>query len=342
MPDDILQLVTKREKATLAASQRAVILQPGALGDCILTLPLAEFLKNFLNAAAVDFLGRSEYISFFPSRTAVDGIRSMDSVDIFRFFADTNNFDLADGDALVDIFSDYQWIISFMGDTKGNFEQNLIFTVNCSRNSEVITLATKPPKDYKGHISSFYIEQLLEHRSGTATGFDFSKKTLIQPMRADMESARKRLGEMSIDGKRRIAVIAPGSGGLHKCWGMENFVYVGEVFKESGFEVVFLLGPAELERGNFEPEGFGVLSEPRLSDVAGLAGIAELYIGNDSGISHLFGAAGAKTIAIFGPTEERIYRPLGPKSMVFRAKDNFGVWSLQTCEDLLETIDPEL
>ena len=38
---------------------------------------------------------------------------------------------------------------------------------------------------------------------------------------------------------------------------------------------------------------------------------AAYYVGNDSGISHLAGAAGVRGIVFFGPTNPRVWRPLG-------------------------------
>jgi len=43
-----------------------------------------------------------------------------------------------------------------------------------------------------------------------------------------------------------------------------------------------------------------------------LAG-ASVYIGNDSGITHLAAAAGAPVAALFGPTDPAIWAPRGPR-----------------------------
>jgi ADP-heptose:LPS heptosyltransferase len=50
-----------------------------------------------------------------------------------------------------------------------------------------------------------------------------------------------------------------------------------------------------------------------------LAG-ARLYIGNDSGITHLAAAAGAPALALFGPTDPAIWAPRGPNVRVVRWK----------------------
>ena len=46
--DDILDLLREKGAEAARKAQRGVILQPGAIGDCILTLPLAAFMKEIL------------------------------------------------------------------------------------------------------------------------------------------------------------------------------------------------------------------------------------------------------------------------------------------------------
>ena len=47
---------------------------------------------------------------------------------------------------------------------------------------------------------------------------------------------------------------------------------------------------------------------------------ARLFIGNDSGPSHLAGIMGLPTVALFGPTDPAIWKPLGPKVQVIRGE----------------------
>jgi heptosyltransferase-2 len=52
-----------------------------------------------------------------------------------------------------------------------------------------------------------------------------------------------------------------------------------------------------------------------------LAGILErsIFVGHDSGISHLAAAAGAQCILLFGPTDPGVWAPLNEKVQVIRA-----------------------
>jgi len=45
----------------------------------------------------------------------------------------------------------------------------------------------------------------------------------------------------------------------------------------------------------------------------------DVYVGNDSGISHLAGAVGAPTLALFGPSDPLQWAPRGARVTVLRA-----------------------
>jgi ADP-heptose:LPS heptosyltransferase len=315
-----------REKEAEAArnATRGLILQPGAIGDCILTLPLAEFLKDSLKLGGVDILGHTEYIGIFPSRTCVDGVRSMDSIDLHRLFAETDKFDLADRDALINVFSDYSWIVTFLGEPDSDFERNLIFTANCSRSVEVITLSMKPSENSSVHITDFYIEQFIA-QAGLSLETPSVRKTnsLIKPTRADINRGRELLKEINVE---KPVVIQPGSGGLHKCCHLDNFLAVAEELASKGIEVIFLLGPTELEQfSNSQIKRInGVvkcLTDLSLTGVLEFLSCAVAFLGNDSGITHLAAAIGVKTIAVFGPTEPSVYSPIGPAVTVIKSSD---------------------
>jgi heptosyltransferase-2/heptosyltransferase-3 len=53
-----------------------------------------------------------------------------------------------------------------------------------------------------------------------------------------------------------------------------------------------------------------------IDETGALCEQASLYIGNDSGLSHLAAAVGTPTLTIFGPTDPALYRPLGRQSVV--------------------------
>jgi ADP-heptose:LPS heptosyltransferase len=51
----------------------------------------------------------------------------------------------------------------------------------------------------------------------------------------------------------------------------------------------------------------------RLEELAAILAGARLFVGNDSGITHLAALVGAPTVAIFGPFDPAYWAPLGPR-----------------------------
>lgn len=321
--DDILDLLREKGAQVAAEAQRGIILQPGAIGDCILTLLFAKFMKDSLRLGGVDILGHTEYIGILPGRTCIDVIRSIDLTDLHRLFVEPKTFDLADRDPLINVFADYAWIVTFLGEPNGSFEQNLIFTANCSHSAEVITLSMKPPEDFSQHLTEFYTQQFidqsglcLEHRTVR------SNDILIKATEADRNRGKELLKEAGFDFSEKLVIIQPGSGGLNKCWHLDNFLAVAKEIGSKGVEVIFLLGPAELDR--FSSKRINDINsvarcfmDLSLTQVLGLLSCADGFVGNDSGITHLAAGLGIRTLAVFGPTNPAVYRPIGPAVKVF-------------------------
>jgi ADP-heptose:LPS heptosyltransferase len=340
--DDILSLLEEKGAEVAKEAQRAVILQPGALGDCILTLPLARVMKEALALGGVDIIGHTEYIGILPGRSCVNSVRSIDSTQLHRLFAEADTFDLEDHDPLINALADYAWIATFMGEPNSNFEQNLIFTANCSHSAEIITLSLKPPRTKRRHIAEYYVEQFAG-QSGLASNLaDIgAQSVLINVTPADRDQGLELLDQMGVDVSKKLVVIHPGSGGQRKCWYLENFTSIAQRLREAEIETLFLLGPAEMERfGAADMARIQVsaklASDLSLTDVVGLLGCADAFVGNDSGVTHLAAGMGLRTYAMFGPTDPALYRPIGPSLTVFR--DSQNRFNRQPCPDLQQSV----
>ncbi|HSW00635.1 MAG TPA: glycosyltransferase family 9 protein [Sedimentisphaerales bacterium] len=336
--DDILSLLEAKSAQSAREAHRAVILQPGALGDCILTLPLVRLVKEALNLGGVDLIGHAEYVGILPGRSCVDGVRSIDSVDLHRLFAEPMRFDLADQDPLIHLFSGYSCIITFLGEPGSDFEQNLIFTTNCSHSADVVSLPLKPPDGARQHIAEIYTEQFVRQSGLPLEKARVDPKAVqIRVDQADRDLGVELLEQVGIDLSKRLVVIQPGSGGQKKCWRLENFLNVARTLRGPEIEVLFLLGPAEVERlrPSEKVHIHGVtrcVAHLSLPQVVGLLSCADAFVGNDSGVTHLAAGIGLRTIAMFGPTDPTVYRPLGPRVTVVQGQ----------AEGFAEKASPEL
>jgi heptosyltransferase-3 len=102
-------------------------------------------------------------------------------------------------------------------------------------------------------------------------------------------------------------VYHPGSGSDGKNWqGIDALI---RRWRELGGKSVCLLGPAD--HPSLAPPADIVVDREPLVRVAALLQLAPLYLGNDSGISHLAGVIGSRGVALFGPSDPVAWRPLG-------------------------------
>jgi heptosyltransferase III len=108
-------------------------------------------------------------------------------------------------------------------------------------------------------------------------------------------------------------LVHPGSGSPTKNWPAARFA---EVIRALRHPVRLVVGEADLTTATDVEVCLG-RALPRLEHApldmlaARLAGCRG-YIGNDSGVSHLAGLCGARTVVLFGPTSPIVWRPLGP------------------------------
>jgi heptosyltransferase-3 len=120
--------------------------------------------------------------------------------------------------------------------------------------------------------------------------------------------------------------VAPGSGHPLKNWPLAHYYEVSRALSwEYGLGVVWLAGPAEeamlpyLE-GLAVAQGQILLVNRPLARVAQVLPRCRLYLGNDSGLTHLAAAvAGPEVLALFGPSDPRVWAPLGPQVQTLTA-----------------------
>jgi len=131
------------------------------------------------------------------------------------------------------------------------------------------------------------------------------------------ECLRNRCGQSGGNAPDRPWVLMhPGSGGRRKCWPLERFIQLADRLAADGCRPAFLLGPTERDwyasSWTDRLSGHGpVICEPDLQELIRILRGADLYVGNDAGGTHLAAAAGVPTLVLFGPTDPRVWRPLG-------------------------------
>ncbi|WP_411287053.1 glycosyltransferase family 9 protein [Phenylobacterium sp.] len=131
-----------------------------------------------------------------------------------------------------------------------------------------------------------------------------------------------------------ILAIAPAANWLGKTWPVERFSQVamtllGPDGPMKGGRLMVLGGPGD---ETLVRDLRNVVMRSQFIDLVGKTDLltsyaclkhARLFIGNDSGTMHLAAAAGAPTLGLFGPSDERLYAPYGEVSRVVRGPRSF-------------------
>ena len=121
---------------------------------------------------------------------------------------------------------------------------------------------------------------------------------------------RIRRGAGRIEVPPNTAALHPGSGDRRKNWPLEKFHALAEKLRKAGLTVQWVLGPAEEDAAL--PPGERTWRNADLSDLAAALSACRLFVGNDSGVSHLAAACGCPTVALFGATDAGVWAPRGP------------------------------
>ncbi len=117
--------------------------------------------------------------------------------------------------------------------------------------------------------------------------------------------------------------VAPGSGHAKKNWPLGHYYEVSrDLAWQYRLRVVWLAGPAEAALiAYLKPlaaaQGQVLLADASLARVAAALRRCRLFLGNDSGLSHLAAALdGPRVLALFGPTDPAIWAPAGARVRV--------------------------
>ena len=83
-----------------------------------------------------------------------------------------------------------------------------------------------------------------------------------------------------------------------------------------------------------------------LDELAAILKQCDLYVGNDSGITHLAAAVGTPVVALFGPTDHQVWAPRGKSVSILHGKTDCAPCSrekMQVCPEqrCMETITVE-
>lgn len=152
------------------------------------------------------------------------------------------------------------------------------------------------------------------------------------------------LAPIAGQGEGPILAVGPAANWVGKVWPIERFTQtVAQLLDKdgpmAGGRLLILGGPEdtrmieELRRASARGRTIDLTGKVDLLTAYACLRRARLFIGNDSGLMHIAAAAGAPTLGLFGPSDERRYAPWGDKAVAVRGPRGF---------DQFLAVDPDL
>ncbi len=289
-----------------AAPQDLLLVRLGGLGDLLAILPSVRLIRGKFPDARLTLACREKYGALFSRAGLVDALENGEG----RRFSGLFVSPLPDPLESTGWLAGFDFALGWMqGPAGGELEANL------RRLGIAARFIFRVPRSTEGVAQSFFDQTArLFGRAAEALSFEsFSSLPIDEETRrlGRLLAQRSGLGPRS-----PFAIVHPGAGSRRKRWPLGNFLAVVEILSAQGLPGLIMTGEAEadLRRGLEEatlPPGWESVAGVDLVSLAGLLSECGLYLGNDSGVTHLAAACGAKAVAVFLKEFENAWRPYG-------------------------------
>jgi ADP-heptose:LPS heptosyltransferase len=294
----------RRESADSA--QNVLMIRAGALGDCLLMLPTLHALRAHFPQSRIDVMGYPKRWEWVLGRGLVDAVHTIERPGMHLLFCDG----IEVPEPLKRFLGTYDVILSYRPDPDGVFERSLR-----ALGADLVLSQPPfpPPPPPKIHVADFAL------RLVTGLGVPRPPAAPRLWLTADeLALAQPFFTTHQVDPLAHPIVVAhPGSGSEAKRWPLEHFATLIETLEtELSVRTVVVAGYAEegvVARLLSLIHGAKPLVAENwpLLPTAALISQATVFVGHDSGLTHLAAALGRPTVAIFGPTDPEIWGPRG-------------------------------
>jgi len=292
------------------APERILLIRTGGLGDTLLMWPAVAAVRRRFPRVRIDLMGHRERCQLLAVPRGADLALDVEGSGLHVLF----EISAAPPDSVRARFGSYDAVVAFAAPGDYALAENL----SACGVEEVHAFLPFPSAGENVHVA--------EHAKRSLIGVDLAapgEDPLLEVSAKEREDGAQAL--LSLDlWKKKLALLAPGSGSEKKNWAPGRFAELALRFSDKGFNPLLLQGPADssavaavLECAG--AEGLPVLVDESPATLKGVLAHAQLFVGNDAGPTHLAALMGLPTVAVFGPSDPVRWSPIGPKVSLVRA-----------------------
>lgn len=255
--------------------RRILVLRGGALGDFIVTLPTLAALRACWPAARIELAGNATAAQLARRRGLLDAVHSQHDARWSSLYSTAplpSDFEawLAEFDLVVSYWPDPDGVLAAR--FPRHAQQQFL-------SASAMPASAPAAAHYAGALRSLGLEPPTFYSLAEATA------------------------------PRAGTTLHPGSGSPRKNWPIENWL---KLLRELPPPLTIVLGEVELEtlgHAFANLTDVALLRQPPLEVLVDHLAHTQLFLGHDSGISHLAAACGAPSLLLFGPTDPAMWAP---------------------------------
>jgi heptosyltransferase-2 len=302
-----------------AVKPKILVIRGGAIGDFILTLPAIAALRRQFPQAHLEVLGYPHIAQLAVAGGLADRVQPIEARGLAGFFARGGALE----PDLVDYFSEFDLVISYLYDPDEIFKTNVIRCLV----KQFIVGPHRPDEADQIHATKVYLKPLER-----LAIFD------ADPVPRLVLNWQNSSGwadlPVSLDARQRVPtmVFHPGSGSENKNWPEAKWAgLIQQIIMTTRWNLLLVGGEAEGGRlrrlaAVLPPARCSIAQSLPLAELAQRIQSAAVFVGHDSGITHLAAAVGLPCVVLWADTLEEVWRPQGEQLVVL--KEITGVWAI--------------
>ena len=281
------------------------IIRLRSLGDCVLTTPALEILKQFRPDLQVGIVVEDRFREVFAGNPDIHAILPP-RISALRHFQPQLCLNFHGGPRSA-------WMTALSGASLragfGHFRHQFAHNIRIPRAQQILGIERKVHTAEHLASAMFYLG---------VPACDVPRAKLIAPPRPPAPGSRPPQ-----------AVLHPFATHLSKAWPAARFAELARRLEGTGLETVIIGGASD----DFAPfRNFRCLQAAPLAAIKSLLASASLFIGNDSGPAHMAAAFAFPSVVLFGSSDPEIWGPWRAPAEVIAAPE--GIQAIATSQVL--------
>ena len=321
---------------------KILLIKLSAIGDVVQTLPALEAIKKLYPAGEITWIVEEAAAGILEGHPLIDRVLVSRRKALTGMLKHPGTFMRGLG-GIVSFFRElrathYDIAIDFQGLFKSGILIGLArakrkIGFDRTREFSYLFLDERLPKyDIEMHALERYLD------IARYLGAQNPTPTCTLPIEHEISRMRQRTAVIKEAGKL-LVVINPVARWKTKLWRETNFAELADrLVLEKKAAVIFTGSAADrdvnqriISRMKLPAENWA--GETSLKELAALAALSDLFITTDTGPMHLAAAAGAKVLALFGPTAPWRTGPYGTSAVIVRTGIECSPCFKRKCED---------